>query len=252
MVEHFFWNMQDGVVIEMGALDGIDQSVSLILEEKFGWQRILIDGSPIYRQALQQRTTSFSANVAVCDHPQTVHYSINKKIPTTSGIMEFMTTPMMQYYHSQVYQAAIRNADDSMDLTQVKWQQMPNVIEVPCVSMHTILSAAKVTHVDIFILDVEGAEPAILKSLLQDLNKYHFSVICIEAQTNIVTIKELFAATPYEFVIERGRNAFFKHKDFVPSKRPGLDVLCYRGSVASKVKPREHAKHCKKNTEKMH
>lgn len=73
----------------MGALDEIEQSVSLVLEENFGWRRILIDGNPTYRQALRQRSSSFSANVAVCDHPQTVHYSINKKIPTTSGIVEF-------------------------------------------------------------------------------------------------------------------------------------------------------------------
>lgn len=83
-----------------------------------------------------------------------------------------------------------------MNLTLVPWQIFPNVVAImSCVSMHTILSAAKVKHVDLlyWMLKVPSL-PAILRSVLVDLNKYHFTVIVVEAQSNAEIMKDLIAS----------------------------------------------------------
>ena len=47
-LEHFFWGKEEGIAIELGALDGSKtlRSQTWDYEAKLGWKRILIDGNP--------------------------------------------------------------------------------------------------------------------------------------------------------------------------------------------------------------
>ena len=103
------------------------------------------------------------------------------------------------------------------------------ITPIQCVS----LKQAYITHVDFFILDVEGAEFEVLHAV--DWNSFSFSVLCIETDPSLRPphyadkVRDYLAPKGYTFVAARGRNSWFVYKDFVPSARPGLPSDCYRG-----------------------
>lgn len=107
------------------------------------------------------------------------------------------------------------------------------ITPIQCVSLSTILKRAFVTHVDFFILDVEGAEYEILQTV--DWNTFSVSVLCIETDPAFrpphyaSKVSDYLSPKGYALVAEKGRNSWFVNKDFAPSMRPGLPSDCYRG-----------------------
>jgi hypothetical protein len=245
-LEHFFWNTQGGVVIELGALDGTLASISQSLAfEQFNWRRILIDGNPSYREVLSQQLQSFAVNAAICKDRRTVHYAVhpNQNKVMSSGILEFMPEHHLKTYFKQMYKTRQRN-NNTFD--GLEWPVNPQVHAVHCLPVGDILTKAKVTRVNFFILDVEGAELSILDSF--DFDKYQVDVFVIEGGVGFPSLRRFFKDKPYEEVVIRGRNIWLKHVDFVPSERKGVHKLCYRGSVRSGIPPRGHRAHCSKNS----
>ncbi len=93
-------------------------------------------------------------------------------------------------------------------------------------------------HVNFFILDVEGGELQILKSI--NWNVTRFDVLCIETEAAnrpvgyADAVKAFLAPHGYHNVtMQEGRNTWFVYKDFQPSIRPGLDPTCYNGARKS-------------------
>ena len=58
-IEHFFWGRTNGLVMELGAGDGLPAtaSVSYSLEKQLGWRRILVEGNPKFQEILRTKST---------------------------------------------------------------------------------------------------------------------------------------------------------------------------------------------------
>jgi hypothetical protein len=151
-LEHFFWGMNNGVAMELGALDGAPgtRSQTYEYEKNFGWKRILIEGNPSYRTNLIAKSPlAFSANAAICEKAMTVHYSGAEYV---GGIVEFMSLSFMKEYHGAIYKACTPPGNvSSLNFTAVGHL----LKEVNCVPLSTILHKARVRHINYFILDVE-------------------------------------------------------------------------------------------------
>jgi hypothetical protein len=227
-------------VIELGGLDGTAEthSQSLIFEQ-FGWRRVLIDGNPLYREGLSKQLQSFAVNAAICKDRSIVHYVINPKAQMTSGVAEFMPPSHMKQYFRHLYHHKQMHNNTFDGIT---WATK-NVYPVHCLPIGDILMKAKITRVNFFILDVEGAEISILESF--DFDKYQVDVFVIELNMGLKTILEFFADKPYKEVVQRGRNIWLQHVDFIPSRSKTVEPLCYRGAVKSGVWPRKHRLLCK-------
>jgi hypothetical protein len=111
-------------------------------------------------------------------------------------------------------------------------------IPISCIRLSEVLSRAKVSHVNFFILDVEGGELSVLQSI--DWTATTFDVICIETEEifrplgYVTTLENYLAPLGYVFYASRGRNSWFTRMTFVPSLRPGLSRDCFRGVEALK------------------
>jgi hypothetical protein len=104
--EHFFWQMEGGVVIELGALDGSrDTNSQSLMFEKFGWKRILIEANPLHRNGLKKQLASFAVSAAICSDEKTLHYSLpnDPKYQMTGGIVEFMQPIFVKQYHKEIF-----------------------------------------------------------------------------------------------------------------------------------------------------
>ena len=55
-IEHYFWGMENGLAIELGALDGSPETHSQTYEHEsiLGWSRILIEANPEHRNNMKK------------------------------------------------------------------------------------------------------------------------------------------------------------------------------------------------------
>lgn len=215
VIEHYFWGMSDGICIELGALDGQSQSQSRPLSLDLEWQRIIIEGDPKYRELMAKNSEdAFAVNSAICAEPQVVHYA------DSGGIMEFM----VDNYLERFYPAALAIQRD-------QWDSLPFATKVSCMPLLAILHHIKVKHVNWFLLDVEGAELTILRSI--DFSKIIFDVVAVEterrfrAPENYDQVVALMDTNGYRRSWDQGRNTWFVRKNFTISARPG----CIEGSI---------------------
>lgn len=174
-MEHFFWGLTNGIAMELGALDGTHDTMSMTkgLEQVMGWKRILIEGNPAYWPKMKTKSPkAYAVGAAVCETARQVHYVSADYV---GGIVEFMSEAFFAGGHLPRIRAAIEKAGG---VEAVDWGQFDHVHRVPCVPLAQILQAAAIRHVNFFILDVEGGELGVLRSI--DWTATAFDVLCVE------------------------------------------------------------------------
>lgn len=240
-IEHFFWHSENGIVIELGALDGTrtTNSQSEIFEQ-FGWKRILIEANPTFRDGLRLQHKSLAVSAAICSNEQVLHYAMppRAEYQMTAGIVEFMAPHFMKQFHPALFALASRtvNGVKGFNASQIDWTNPSlralSITPVACLPITRVLEHAQITHVNLFILDVEGAELSILDGI--DFTRFTFDVLLVE-KTHAKLLRDFFEKSDYELVADRGRNYWFKHKNFVASRRADVEVGCYRGCVKAGI-----------------
>jgi FkbM family methyltransferase len=183
----------------------------------------LVEANPIHKDGLKKMKNSFTVNAAICNTNTIVHF-YNKGFE--SGIVEFMSEKTLQRHWVPKTSETITRRD------LLKNQS----VQVPCVPLAHIFEAAQINHIDYFILDVEGAEFEILKSI----NWYNirFDVLTVETEEAFREVgytKKLIAylgERNYSYVKNfPGRNSWFIHQSFTPSSRPGIFQNCFSGAL---------------------
>ena len=219
-ISQFFWGMTNGVVLEMGAINGNWSSESLPLVG-LGWKRVLIEGSPQFREDLRRWKDSYAYNAAICERECTVHYAVNSNY-FVSGIIEFMPSDYIKKWYKGNYKLGLE-AGGVFNVSKVDWGQVKSkrkrvtLHKLQCIPMYDILSHSQLSHINLMILDVEGAELMVLKSI--DFTIVRFDVIVIENNREIELL-DFFSGSDYSLSSRKGRNLWFVHKSFSPSVMP--------------------------------
>ncbi len=167
----YFYGRGGGTFLEMGALDGVLYSNTLALEVEAGWHGVHIEASPSSFDALaRNRPGQVAVHAAVCGSPRRVHF-IDGPVPAVRAIVEMMPPGFMRQWHPAL---AAEMAAVSLD------DVMRGLPEVTCAPLADILAAVgDITHINFFVLDVEGAELEVLQAL--DLTRVSFDVVVVEA-----------------------------------------------------------------------
>jgi len=165
--QRFFSNTYDGVFVEIGAFDGITGSNTLFFEEALDWTGVLIEPSPTQFEKLKynRRRSTVCVNAAICSEKRTVHWLDNPGLGVVSGIFEFMSPAFLETFH--------RN-----QATTVK-------TPIQCIGFDVLFANLALRHIDLFSLDVEGAELQALQTFPFD--KISVSVWLVEADNTNVT-----------------------------------------------------------------
>jgi len=150
--KRFFHNTskeRNGIFLEAGGLNGVTFSNTLLFEQCFDWEGMLIEGSSDnFRQLVKNRPCTKNVHSAICDAEKS-------EIPFSKaeGV-------------SQDLSAVNGN------LSQVDHEM------VPCRRLKAILQDNEISHIDFLSLDVEGAEEIVLKTV--DFKKVSISVLMLE------------------------------------------------------------------------
>lgn len=123
------------VYVEVGAFDGYDMSNTFALEHGYGWKGLLIEASPfIFKRLIKtERPRSIKINKAICNEDGYVEYNDNNI--GLGGIAKYINN-----------------------------KNVRNKYNVSCSPISKIIKENDLRYVDVFSLDVEGAEEEVLKT----------------------------------------------------------------------------------------
>lgn len=188
-----------GVFVECGAFDGVGDSSCKFFEESMGWRGYNFEPLP-----------SAFEKLAV-NRPSSVN--LNKALSNTVGRQSFKVV-----HHPQL---GLNFGNSSLCHTQAHWQHLADYgcsfsdVEVETTDWKKFVEEYEISHVDLFVLDVEGHEISVLEGMrncpvLPDL-------ICIEVgHLDFGTLRTLLNQLGYVYDISSHVNAFFVREAQVP------------------------------------
>ena len=137
-----------GRFVELGASDGFDGSMTLMLEKCFGWTGVLIEAHPaLCKKLMTANRTAHKVCGAVCPRGQTVTMPVESNISGATGTLTVLDFASEEYVKTWKW---------FLDTT--------NTVKVPCKPMPDILSEAGILDVDFISIDTQGAEEVVLKT----------------------------------------------------------------------------------------
>ena len=264
-LRELFWESTGGISIELGSMDGYFASEGVILEQAANFKRILIEADPTWRSARRRfSTNAVGVTAAICATQSKVHFlqrvNANKQAVTsgTQGIVEFMDTVYLQKWFPELHRHLAMTP--RRDWAALDWTALATTLasfsttEVSCQPLSSIFDALGVSRVDLFILDTEGAEIDILRSI--DFSRVRFNMLIVEAYSptgsrapsyaqKVINLMLQRGGDQYEVMFrKRGRNIWFRHRSFSPRSVLSLPNGCGNGPQHPSQQGAEQAAHC--------
>ena len=164
-----------------------------------------VEGSPTsYARLAANRPEALNLHTALCNVSRTLHYAVNPNVPATSGFWEFIPPWIRSGFYKDV---------------DVDVARMPLV---PCRPLGPLLELYGVQHIDLWILDVEGAEEEVLSSV--DFARLTVDVIVVELDggnpAKDQRCHDRLLAAGFDFHAAIVRNKWFVRRGFVPVAAP--------------------------------
>mmetsp|Transcript_25358 Transcript_25358/g.65516 ORF Transcript_25358/g.65516 Transcript_25358/m.65516 type:complete len:287 (+) Transcript_25358:200-1060(+) len=240
-----FCEREGGYAIELGGQDGWTNSETRILKEVVGMRRIIIEGNPEWRpKRMHLSPHDVGIAAAICDSPGTLHWLWHRLI-SCRGIAEFMSATRLRQWYRALWQRAVDPVSGTLDWSRVNWNVVRQTTVV-CMPLSAVLERIGVDHYAFFVLDVEGAELSVLKTI--DWRRTRFDVLVIETWTQsdgpertaaVVEAVQRYSSHAYKVLFKRyGRNVWLVRSDFVGhSCGPGLAGLGHSAMPARAWRP---------------
>jgi FkbM family methyltransferase len=179
-VDGFFNGLENGLVVDVGAHNGITFSNSLFLEETRHWKAVCIEPIPcVFKKLVAKRPNAINVNVACSDTNGNADFVMN------SGGTEMLSGLYKEFdprHHARVKR---ENSMKNNEGTTI-------VCTVPTRTLQSIFDEHNITHVNYLSIDVEGAEFSVLKGV--DFTKTFIDVIGFEnnySDTSVHIVKYL-------------------------------------------------------------
>jgi FkbM family methyltransferase len=158
--EHFFSKepfLRNGTFVEMGAVDGVLYSNTLFFERILGWSGLLVEPSPRLIPALRrnrgQNDRNLVVNAAVCATEGMVEWWDVPKNPTVSGIRASMPD------------GVILDSAGHVAFGGTARGTLPHRTNITCEPLTALLRKAGIIRINLFSLDVQGAELSVLSTM---------------------------------------------------------------------------------------
>jgi len=148
--ENIFKNKQNGVYIELGALDGILFSNTKFFEDSLHWKGILIEPHPKKFKLLQlNRPNNFLFNNLISCHEEPLTFRYFEDMhAAVSGVENTLPQFLIENFFEHKSRSYLPQ----------------NKIVIKPISLTEIVKSTNLTHIDLLSLDVEGHEYEVLKS----------------------------------------------------------------------------------------
>jgi len=196
----FFKNQNSGFFIECGAYDGIIDSSCLFFEKILGWQGINIESDPdMYKLLQKNRPNSKNLHLALANQENS-----NKLLQFQRTRSRLDNSIVGHGFIESITPDIYKNLPEK-NLVSVKSTLYP----VLATSIKDLVIAYNISSIDLLVLDVEGAEEAILKDLC--LSPALPKILCIEDNLGYRELLDnILLPLGYEFISKIHVNLHYK------------------------------------------
>ncbi len=154
---HYYINYRNGIFVEAGANDGIDQSNTLYFEKYLGWKGLLIEADPRLAERCRVNRPDTKVKCALLgsqkDKGHTKSFHFCGLMSTVEGAM-----PLEEQKKHLVTGSEIQNIELASS-------------QYPIQTLSDILSEEGVPKIDLLSLDVEGYEKNVLEGMNLQVNR---------------------------------------------------------------------------------
>ena len=207
-MEHFFAGKHSGVILESGALDGKMFSTTWGLTEYWGWRAVHVEGfRPNFVQLLRNRPDQLNVHAALCNSTLPLHWVSNDdQLTSINGFWEMLSVEVKEKWFPT--------------FTPERVASMP---ATTCRPLSPLLEVYGITHIDLWMLDIEGSEHMALSSV--DWSRVVIDVISVEVleprtQTeldNELLVRKMIIEQGYFEHSQQGRNTWYTRHGWEPS-----------------------------------
>lgn len=190
----------DGVYVEVGAFNGVDSSNTYFLEQ-LGWTGVLVEADP--EQAEK------------CARARPGSRTVHAAATAVAGTIE------LTRYVDDVYWAGMMSHVGASSEHESRLDAMPGrteTLEVPAMTLDSILQEAGLTKIDVMSIDVEGSEHQVLDGL--DLARWRPQVIVIEnayEREGAISLGDRLGNLGYSRVCSIGANDVYESEEAAPA-----------------------------------
>tara|TARA_B100000989_G_C19475004_1_gene442501 strand:- start:664 stop:1251 length:588 start_codon:yes stop_codon:yes gene_type:complete len=189
-------NKKNGRYLEVGAFDGLVGSVTLRLQNIWGWKGVLIE--PI--KSRFEKLSKFRGKKNICIQSACTENDKIKKL-------ELVNLGRMSFVDLKKHKIAI-NKDKHLQVAQELMIGKGYKEIVPNNTLTNILIKRKIYNLDLAVIDVEGTEHLLLEGL--NLKKIKINYICIETY-NFKKINIMLKKNKY-YLIDKLSNHDYLYK----------------------------------------
>ncbi len=195
MHKNIFPYKNDGVMVDIGANDGVKFSNSLFFEQ-LGWKCICIEPLPRAFAALKENRPN-----CIC---------IQGCISDKEGADQFLeikgACEMLSGLTSKYDPRHVSRIEYEVNQNQDSYE----VIPVMCYELDSLLDACSIDHVDILSIDTEGGEDAIIQSINLD----RIDVICVEDNYDDIELVNYLLERNFIILARLEHDLIFRNKRF--------------------------------------
>ena len=156
-VDNYLKQKSNGIFLEVGAVDGVSLSNTLFFERERNWTGLLIEpNTKFYEKLATVHRKAYTINTCL---------SLDQK----TSVVNFLSAEMIGGIEKKLEGPMMNRANKEYPDAKKE--------EVLCIPLFSILEAIGMTHINLFSLDVEGAELDILQTIPFDKVKIDLFVI---------------------------------------------------------------------------
>lgn len=139
--DKYFNSKKNGIFVELGAIDGIQLSHTLFLENEYNWTGVLIEPDERqFNKLINNRPMSKCYNFVISDVPNNIKFNLKKE--SACNFIAGLPDGGSKEYQEVIY---------------------------PTKKMSELLHDANIKYIDYFCIDVEGAEYQVLTTMDWDI-----------------------------------------------------------------------------------
>lgn len=187
----FFGQDSKGMVVDIGAADGIRYSNSRYLISELGWSGILVEPHPTYFDNINELYKDADSVT-----------TINAAVYSEEGEMPFYVYGRDE--HAQVSTLSKEFKERVVKVHGDKFEENPTMVSV--IRLSTVLQEAG--KVDFLSVDCEGVDMDVIKS--NDWDIYRPSLVCVEHSMPKEKLHDYMNSVGYTFLQATQGNTFFK------------------------------------------
>jgi len=181
--------------IDIGAHDGISFSNSYFLENFDNWNGICVEAnSHVFPKLVENRRRSECINFAISDSSG---IEVFFKIDGYSEMLSGLANRMPKRHQKRILKE------------QERYSGKTERVFVNKLTLNDVCSSRNVTEIDLLLIDVEGAEKAIISSI--DFKKLHINIICVERNFSSNGVLQVLKDAGFLRLVQIGADDIYVH-----------------------------------------